>query len=128
MKFYIHDVYFNAGKLLQYKRRTSFLLVVCYKSVNILFSNFASRHRRDLSDTRPIVSEVLRQLQVTGCADLAAVKDRVAMTTTENQIVWAKKDNGLLMSKTVLRQVWDKDRKRAMVGNKPLSAPVWKYW
>ena len=51
---------------------------------------------------------LLRQLQVTGCADLAAVSDRVAKTATENQIVSAKNDNRLLLSKTVLRQVWDR--------------------
>ena len=38
-------------------RTQTFLLVICYTSVNILFSNFASRHLRDLDDTRPIVSE-----------------------------------------------------------------------
>ena len=58
---------------------------------------------------------LLRQLQVTGCADLAAVSDRVAKTATENQIVSAKSDNRLLLSKTVLRQVWDRDRKRALI-------------
>ena len=48
---------------------------------------------------------VLRQLQVTGWADLAAVLDRVAKTATEIQIVSAKNDNRLLLSKTVLRQI-----------------------
>ena len=57
---------------------------------------------------------VLRQPQVTGWADLAAVLDCVAKTATENQIVSAKNDNRLLLSKTVLRQVWDRDRKRAL--------------
>ena len=33
---------------------------------------------------------------------------------TENQIVSAKNDNRLLLSKTVPRQVWDRDRKRAL--------------
>ena len=50
-------MYFNTGKLLQYNRTQNFRLVVCYTSVNILFLNFASRHLRDLGDTRPIVSE-----------------------------------------------------------------------
>ena len=50
-------MYFNTGKLLEYDRMQNFLLVVCYTSVNIIFSNFASRHMWDLCDTRPIVSE-----------------------------------------------------------------------
>ena len=58
---------------------------------------------------------VLRQLQVTGWANLAAVYDRVAKTATENQIVSAKNDNRVLLSKTVLRLVWDRDRKRALL-------------
>ena len=58
---------------------------------------------------------VLRQLQVMGWADLTAVSDRVAKTATENQIVSAKNDDRLSLSKTVPRQVWDRDRKRALV-------------
>ena len=53
-------------------------------------------------------------VQVKGWADLAAVLDRVAKTARENQIVSAKNDNRLLLSKTVLRQVSDRDRKRAL--------------
>ena len=52
-----------------------------------------------------LFQNVLRQLQVTGWANLAAVQDRVAKTATENQIVSAKNDNRVLLSKTVLRQV-----------------------
>ena len=47
----------NTGSLLQYKRTERFRLVVCYTGVNILFSNFASCHKRDFDDTHPIVSE-----------------------------------------------------------------------
>ena len=57
MKFYIHEMHFNTGKLLQYNRKQNDLLFACYTSVYILFSNFASRHLRDFGDTRPIVSE-----------------------------------------------------------------------
>ena len=56
-KSYIHELYFNTGKLLQNKWTQNFLLLICYTSVNILFPTFASRHLRDLDNTRPIVSE-----------------------------------------------------------------------
>ena len=49
---------------------------------------------------------MLRQLQVTGCADLADIRwcCLVAKTATENQIVSTKNNNRLLLSKTGLRQ------------------------
>ena len=50
-------MYSKTEKLLQYNRTQNFLLVVCYTSVNILFSKFASCHLRSLGDTRPFVSE-----------------------------------------------------------------------
>ena len=92
-KFYIHEMYFDTRKLLHYNRTQIFRLVVCYTNVNILFSNFASRHLRSLCDTRVIVLER-------------------AMTTPSHGVRWL---NRFLLSKTVLRHVWDRDRKRSPV-------------
>ena len=39
MKIFINEMYSNTEKLLQYNRTQNFLLVVCYTSVDILFSN-----------------------------------------------------------------------------------------
>ena len=91
---------------MQYNRTQNLLLVVCYTSVNILYFQILRRVTCGTLVTPVQFSQnVLRQLQVKGWADLAAVLDRVAKTATENQIVSAKNDNRLLLSKTVLKQV-----------------------
>ena len=68
----------------------NFLLVVCYTSVNILFSNFAPCHLWNPGDTLPIVSE---QWQKTKLSRLRTIIDCCC-----------------------LRQVWDRDRDRDRKG------------
>ena len=94
--------------------RLSFVwLFVTQKSI-FYFQILHRVTHRTLVTPVQLSQNVLRQLQITGCADSATVLDRVAKTARENQIVRAKDDNRLLLSKTVQRQVWDIERKRAL--------------
>ena len=97
-------MYFNTGKLLQYNRTQILLLVVTQASISY-FQILRHVTCGILVTPVQLSQNVLRQLQVMGWTDLAAALDRVARTATENQIVSAKNDNRLLLSKTVLRQV-----------------------